>query len=75
MKDLVFTSVARGFNSVRPLNSPVPTPRWAAPEVIRNGSGDTQEADIYSFGMVVIEVSPLTSLRLDPDADQLTICH
>ena len=64
LTDFGFTSVVRGLNSTR-----IPqlqgctgcTLRWAAPEVIRGESGGAQEADTYAFGMVVIEVSILTS--------------
>ena len=63
LTDFGFTSVVRGLNSVRVLELQGCTLRWAAPEVIRGRSGGTQEADIYSFAMVVIEVSPPTSLR------------
>jgi hypothetical protein len=31
--------------------------RWAAPEVLGNGDRNTREADVFSFGMIVIEVS------------------
>ena len=34
------------------------TPVWAAPEVIRGNYVNTMEADVYAFGVVVIEVSP-----------------
>ena len=34
------------------------TARWAAPEVLGSGDRITQEADIFAFGMVVVEVSP-----------------
>jgi len=32
------------------------TPRWAAPEVLKGADEATREADVFSFGMVVIEV-------------------
>ena len=60
LADFGFTSVLR---SIFVLEFRERTLRWAAPEVIRGGSRGTREADIYSFGMVVIEVSPPTSLR------------
>ena len=69
MTDFGFTSVVRGFNSVLVPELRGCTLRWAAPEVIRGESGGTQEADTYSFGMVVIEVGSLTFLRLVPDAE------
>ena len=75
LTDFGFTSVVRGLNSVLVPELQGCTLRWAAPEVIRGEGGSTQEADVYAFAMVVIEVGPLTSLRLVPDAEQLTICH
>ena len=30
--------------------------RWAAPEVLESGDKNTREADVFAFGMVVIEV-------------------
>lgn len=36
--------------------------RWAAPEVLETGDRNTQEADVFAFGMVVVEVSPCVSL-------------
>ena len=69
MTDFGFTSVVRGLNSVLVPELQGCTLRWAAPEVIRGEGGSTQEADVYSFAMVVIEVSPLTSLGLVSDAE------
>lgn len=37
------------------------TARWAAPEVLERGDKYTREADVFAFGMVVIEVGPYTS--------------
>ena len=73
MTDFGFTSVVRGFNSVRVFDPQGCTLRWAAPEVIIGKDEGTRGADIYSFGMVVIEVSPLTSLRLVLDVEELTV--
>ena len=73
LTDFGLTSVVRGLKSVRVPELRGGTLRWAAPEVIRGESSGTQKADIYSFGMVVIEVSPLTSLRLVPDVEELMI--
>ena len=74
LTDFGFTSVVRGLNSVLVPELRGCTLRWAAPEIIRGESGGAQEADTYSFGMVVIEVSLLTSLHLVPDVEELTIC-
>lgn len=38
--------------------------RWAAPEVLENGDRNTREADVFAFGMIVIEVSSWPSLRV-----------
>lgn len=32
------------------------TPRWTAPEILQSGS-PTKESDVFSFGMVIIEVA------------------
>ncbi len=32
------------------------TPRWTAPEVLRDGKTATRESDVFSLGMVIIEV-------------------
>ena len=50
------------------------TVRWAAPEVLGNGNRNTQEADIFAFGMVVVEVGCCISLRLALDAERYMIC-
>ena len=34
------------------------TAAWAAPEILEGASTITREADVFAFGMVVIEVSP-----------------
>ena len=57
MTDFGFTSVVRGTNSVLVTEVQGYTARWAAPEVLRNGDKNTREADVFAFGMVVVEVS------------------
>jgi len=37
------------------------TEAWAAPEVLETGDKATSEADIFAFGMIVIEVGPRPS--------------
>jgi hypothetical protein len=59
--DFGFASVVRGLNSVLISEVQGYTARWAAPEVLRNGDRNTQEADIFAYGMVVVEVSHLSS--------------
>ncbi|KAF9779338.1 kinase-like domain-containing protein [Thelephora terrestris] len=54
--DFGFASVVRGLNSVLISEVQGYTARWAAPEVLRNGDRNTQEADIFAYGMVVVEV-------------------
>jgi len=46
---------------------------WAAPEVLQEGDKATPEADIFSFGMVVIEVSPRVSPRLALEVEEWPI--
>ena len=58
MTDFGFASVVRGLHSVHLTPVQGFTPRWAAPEVIETGDKNTQEADVFSFAMVVIEVGP-----------------
>ena len=58
MTDFGFASVVRGLNSVLVSSVRGYTPGWAAPEVIRGNCVNTREADVYAFGIVVIEVSP-----------------
>lgn len=62
MTDFGFTSVVRGINSVLVAEVRGYSPRWAAPEVLECGDRYTREADIFAFGMVVIEVGPCTLL-------------
>ena len=34
------------------------TTAWAAPEILKGGGTITREADVFGFGLVVIEVGP-----------------
>ncbi|KAF9785465.1 kinase-like domain-containing protein [Thelephora terrestris] len=56
LADFGLTSVVRGLSSVLVTNVQGYTERWAAPEVLESGDRNTREADVYSFGMVVVEV-------------------
>jgi hypothetical protein len=47
------------------------TERWAAPEVLESGDRNTREADVFAFGMVVVEVSRRVSLYLAVDVQRL----
>jgi len=60
--DFGLTSVVRGLNSFFVSRVRGYTAAWAAPEVLLEGCDKaTPEADIFSFGMVVIEVGPRSS--------------
>ena len=45
------------------------TEAWAAPEILEKGDKATPEADIFAFGMVVIEVGLCVSLHLTSKVD------
>ena len=60
LTDFGFTSVVRGVDSILVTGVQGYSARWAAPEVLGNGDRNTREADVFSFGMIVIEVSPGT---------------
>ena len=56
MTDFGLASVVRGMNSVLVTLPQGYTPGWAAPEVLLGEEKITREADMFAFGMVVIEV-------------------
>ena len=56
MTDFGLASVARGMDSVLVTLPQGYTPGWAAPEVLMESDEITREADMFAFGMVVIEV-------------------
>ena len=56
LTDFGLTSVIRGLSSVLVTGVRGYTGAWAAPEVLETGDKATPEADIFAFGMVVIEV-------------------
>ena len=63
--DFGLTSVIRGANSVLVTGIRGYTPAWTAPELLLEVCDKaTTEADIFAFGMVVIEVRPCASLHL-----------
>ena len=72
LADFGFASVIRGLNSVHITKVQGYTARWAAPEVLRDGDKVTQEADVFAFGMVVIEVCSCVS-NLKSDAEKWMI--
>lgn len=48
--------VTKNLESIRPATrQDMTSPRWSAPEVL-GGENPSKESDIYSFGMVMIEV-------------------
>ena len=49
------------------------TEAWAAPEVLEKGDKATQEADIFAFGMIVIEVGPRPSPHLVSELEGLAV--
>ena len=61
LADFGLTSVVRGLCSVLVTQVKGYTEAWAAPEVLEKGDKATPEADIFAFGMVVIEVGPCAS--------------
>ncbi|KAF9648576.1 kinase-like protein [Thelephora ganbajun] len=55
LTDFGLASVVRGLNSILVTQVQGYSVRWAAPEVLEKGDKNTREADIFAFGMVVIE--------------------
>jgi serine/threonine protein kinase len=54
--DFGIALVTKNLDSIRPeTHHDVHTPRWSAPEVIRE-QNPSQKSDVYSFAMVMIEV-------------------
>lgn len=64
LADFGFASVVREPNSAPVTRVEGYTPRWAAPEVLESGDRCTREADVFAFGMVVVEVCSLVSQHL-----------
>lgn len=56
LADFGLASVAHGNNSIA-THAHGYTARWTAPEILRGPQQVTREADVFSFGMVVMEVS------------------
>ena len=54
MADFGFASIVRGMNSAAQATEY--TAAWAAPEIVEGADTVTREADVFAFGMVVIEV-------------------
>jgi len=45
------------------------TTAWAAPEILKGADTITREADVFAFGMVVMEVCPRALLHLSLAVD------
>ena len=60
MTDFELASTVRGTNSVTQENRH--TAEWIAPEILEGTDTITREADVFAFGMVVMEVGRALSL-------------
>ena len=58
LADFGLASIVHGNDSIVPTNAPGYSARWAAPEILKGAEKISREADVFSFGMVVMEVSP-----------------
>ena len=55
--DFGFTTVTKNLDSMRIATGHHGlTPRWTAPEVLKEETAYSKEADIFAFAMVMIEV-------------------
>ena len=54
--DFGLATIARDSNSVSVSDDHGHTFRWTAPEVLGSGQAASKESDVFSFGMVMIEV-------------------
>ena len=52
--DFGLAGVVRGPN---PVASTGYSPRWTAPEILRDGTPPNKKSDVFSFAMVIYEVS------------------
>ena len=75
MADFEFLSVVRGMESAGQENEWITA--WAAPETAKGGGTITWEADVFGFGMVVIEVGPhaLPHLVLEAEVRLTSECR
>lgn len=60
MTDFGLSSIVHGMNSVYTTQPQGYTAGWTAPEVLVGGGKVTQEADMFAFGTVVVEVGLCT---------------
>ena len=56
MANFGFALIVRGTNFAAQVNEYAAA--WAAPEIVEGADTVTREADVFAFGMVVIEVGP-----------------
>ena len=63
MTDFGLASIVLGMSSVLVTQPQGYTAGWAAPEILMGADGITQEADMFAFGTVVIEVCFRTQRR------------
>jgi len=54
LTDFEFASIIRGMNSATQVNGYAAA--WTAPEILEGTDAITREADVFAFGMAVIEV-------------------
>ena len=71
MTDFEFSSAVHETNSIMQENRY--TAAWIAPEIMEGADTITSKADVFAFGMVVIEVGPhaLSPLALEVGVDDL----
>ena len=62
--DFGLATVARDTNSLDPTTDmEAITPRYTSPEILRDAGRHSRESDVFSFGMVMIEVGIMNSLH------------
>ena len=65
--DFGVAAIARNPHSLRStLEEDGHTARWCAPEILRNGQAVSKESDLFSFGMVIVEVGGDQSVPYQP---------
>ena len=70
MADFGLASVLRGLSSALVTKVQGCSYRYAAPEIHLSGDRSSQEADVFTFGMVVVEVSCCITLSLVSDVER-----
>ena len=57
LADFGVAIVTKNLDSLRPPTSEkTHTPRWSAPEILREETNPSKESDVFSFAMVIVEV-------------------